>query len=702
MRSPNSILKSKNNKLNNPFQLGENQILKKFRVAFNALLTSEYYEGTELGKIYNEVNSNGKSKIYVDQPELEKKLKEVFLDEEGDATKYLVGYTGVGKTTLIRNSFGIYNRDIVERDGNLFIYLSFYSMVATGKSALKNSISEIMEVASTFLSGVDYCERLISYDDNYYMNFYKFIYDNNKQLIHSYKNSPEYTNDIMGTDKDYKLILNNIAKNRSLDYSLSQLKYNLHKYEERTQKKINNIVFIFDDIESKPMKYQYQLVEIVYHIKKCLQAFKNRSYSFKTLITLRYYSFRLEQIRAKAAFREINKNDIILKSTIPNLSEVIDKRFQYILQHEEIISRSSDRQSYIDAKNELDIILTKLYGQYDKMLLSITHNNIFESMNLLMRILTNKKYIGKYENENDGSFIINHHTYNLSNDSDSKGIKNADVFYALVYGEDDIYVDRQDYYLTNIMHYRDEEEAPTEIVGIYVIQYLIKKGLCMADVSYDGLKTRRGKKIVKEIIKIFDRQSEADKKEMKKGIKRAMRHLYAGGVLLQSIFEPKCDVKEYYTRNYTSDKKIYLSLRGMQLYQMLKTNSLLIETYRDDIDTELENNDKNTMTLSKVKRIEYCLKYGMYLFGKEAEYIRNCSEKTELEYTFGNELVTYVIFCGIRESIDIYYYDKTEEREYLADIYNQYAETINEFIENTLIGNGTNHKILEYLNDKHK
>lgn len=33
------------------------------------------------------------------------------------------------------------------------------------------------------------------------------------------------------------------------------------------------------------------------------------------------------------------------------------------------------------------------------MLLSLTHYNIFESMNLLMRILTNKKYIGKRENK---------------------------------------------------------------------------------------------------------------------------------------------------------------------------------------------------------------------------------------------------------------------------------------------------------------
>lgn len=698
MRSPNDDLKLKNNRLNSPFELGENHILKRFRAALKILLSSEYYEGTELGKIYNEVDANGKSKIYISQPTLEKKLQEEFLDEEGDITKYLVGYTGVGKTTLIRNFFGIFNRDIIEKDDNLIIYLSFYAMVADGKSALKNSIIEVMELACTYLSEVDYLERLKSYDDDYYKQFYRFIYDhNNKLIIHSYPNSPKYTKNIDNTDTDYKKILDHIAKKNPLDYALSQLKYNLYRYKERTKKHFDNIIFIFDDIEAKPMKYQNQLIEIVYHIKKCLQAYEHRSFSFKTIITLRNYSFRLEQIRAKAAFREIDKSDIILKSSIPDLSEVIEKRFQYALQHESIISQSVERQSYIDAKNELDIILKKLYGQYDKMLLSLTHNNIFESMNLLMRILTNKKYIGKYEKETDGSFILSENDYNLYNYNDMKGVRNADVFYALVYGENDTYIDRKDYYLTNIMHFKSEEQAPTEVLGLYVIQYLAKRGLCMADASYDGLKTITGKKVAKEIIKIFDRQSDADKLEMKKGIKKAMKHLYEGGALLQSIWEPKCDEKEYYTRNYTSDKQIYLSLRGIQLYNMLSANSLLFEVYRDDIDTEIENNDKISMTLSKTKRIEYCLIYAMHIFGKEAEYIRNCSQKENFENAFGDELVTYILLNGIRQSINIYYRDNIEERKYLSGMFNQYAKFVNEFIEDTLVKNGTTHKQIQCL-----
>lgn len=246
MRSPNNDLKSKNNKLNSPFQLGENHILKRFRAALNILLTSEYYEGTELGKIYNEVGSNGKSKIYVDQPELETKLQEEFLDEEGDITKYLVGYTGVGKTTLIRNFFGIFNRDIIVKDDNLFIYISFYSMIETGKKRLEKSIIEVMELACTYLSGVDYMTRLQSYNknDDYYWGFYEFINNNNRIIPQSYPNSPKYTKDIDKKEKDYKIILDFINENSPLDYTLCQLKYNLHLYEERTKKQLK-MLFLF-------------------------------------------------------------------------------------------------------------------------------------------------------------------------------------------------------------------------------------------------------------------------------------------------------------------------------------------------------------------------------------------------------------------------------------------------------------------------
>ena len=100
------------------------------------------------------------------------------------------------------------------------------------------------------------------------------------------------------------------------------------------------------------------------------------------------------------------------------------------------------------------MILQKLYGEYDKMILDLTHNNLFKSMQLLMRILTNRRHLGKYEIFNDGAFDIDPQKYKLANPSVDKGIPGNDVvFCSLAYGEEEAYRDANDYYMTNVMHY---------------------------------------------------------------------------------------------------------------------------------------------------------------------------------------------------------------------------------------------------------
>lgn len=689
IQSPNSYKKD-SCKLYDIFKLGDNLLRKRFYVALKNLLTSEYYEGTVLGRIYYDIKEDGRSSIYVRQPEMENKLKREFLDVEGDVTKYLIGYTGVGKTTLVRNFFRVYNRDICEIDGNLIIYFSFYSMISANKNQGKKklitkSLTEVIELANTYLSGKDYLSRVQEYDDNYFKEFYNFMYSNNKKLVHSYINGPKYAKKIKKSKNPNKKILDWISEENPLDYSLSQFKFSLYLYEKKYNKQFKNIVFILDDIEAKSMKYQNELIESVWHIKKCLQAYTNRKYSFKTLITLRNYSFRMHQKRQKEAFREIDKSDIILKDTVPNLSSVVDLRFQYILEHKDVLKQIEELNSYKAAKKSLDIILKRLYGQYDKMLLELTHNNIFESMTLLMRILTNKAYIGKYEITKDGAFVIEPSKYRFTNSLNNPGLPgNNEVFYALVYGEGDVYIDRKDYYLSNILHYKKNEGVDTEILGIYIIQYLKQQGICMGESNYNGLDTKEGSSVVKDILEVFDLQSKEDEKKMKQGLVAMMKYMYEGGILLQSIVEPKKEDNSF-EREYADDLQIYLSLRGKCLYEMLKTNSLLLEVYRDDIDTELENNDILTVNLSNYNKIKYCLQYCDTIYKKEAIYIRNCRDKNIFAQKFGLEIPIVVLMNGIKDSISIYFTDNANERDDLIKMYNEIAKKINEFINDNLL-----------------
>ena len=190
-RSPNLEYRLEEDDLTNSFQKGENQIEQRFRNALDVLLTPDYYEGSCLGKYYTRIGKNGYSSIYVPQPILENQLQEDLVERKEDIVMFLVGYTGVGKTTLIRNFFRVFDRNITVTKNNLVVYVSFYSTAANVNekdltSVLRVAIQAI-EKACTYVSGFkSYPERLMSYNEAFYKDLYLYIAQNNSSLAHEF------------------------------------------------------------------------------------------------------------------------------------------------------------------------------------------------------------------------------------------------------------------------------------------------------------------------------------------------------------------------------------------------------------------------------------------------------------------------------------------------------------------------------------
>ena len=689
-QSPNGNKTIKMNQRNNPFSLGNNNLYARFKKALSILLSVEYYEGSEYGMFYNKCGEDGRSQIYVAQPVLEKKLKKEFIDVEGDMVKFLVGPTGTGKTTLIRNMFHVFGRDVVVVDNNLVIYVSFYSMVSYSgniedanyliRDALIGSINE----AVSYLNDKDYIDRLSGYDDAYYNDFYNFLKSNNKHLIETVPSTSDTVEQIRnGNGK--KFVLDWIAKNKPVDYYMCQLKYELYLYKNRTNNMFDNIILIFDDLESLASKYTNNIVGYAYHCKKCLQANFNRNYHFKVLVTMRNYSYRIGQNRKKEAFREISWDDIIKKDTAPTLSAILDKRVAYVMDLDEVINSVDDKMAFQSASVSLKVILQRMYGQYDNMLLSLNHNNIFKSMTLIFRILTNKAHMGKYETdrrERSGAFEVSIKDYRVENRSNNSKIPgNDEVFYALAYGEEKLYFDSEDYYLTNIMHYKNSEGENTELLGIYIIQYFIHKGVNMDDPDYDGFESLSCTNTIKEIMSLYSFPTDAKADSIHRGFEIMMEHLYKGGVLLQSIIEPIIENDDVTHRVYRPKMKVFLSLRGNQLYNMLSYNALLFTTYRDDIVTDIEDNDIPTLDMSMGDRICYCLTYIDYLASKEIELFRCVLNYKNYKNVLGNELVVVILMKGMKETIKTYFKDSTPEQQEIMQRYRIIQQKFNDFLD---------------------
>lgn len=689
-QSPNENNTLKRNQRNDSFSLGNNNLRARFKKALYILLSTEYYEGSKYGKVYNTFRDDGRSEIYVDQPALEERLQKKLIDAEEDVVKFLVGPTGVGKTTLIRNMFHVFDRDIVVIDNNLIVYASFYSMTSYMKSSeeinviVQDVLIGALNGAISYLDDSDYVDRLNSYDDAYYNDFYDFIKLNNKHLIQTVPDISRNVEKLQNVNSK-KFILDWINENKPIDYHMCQLKYYLYLYKRHTNTMFDNIILILDDTESLPPKYANTVMEYAYHAKKCMQANYKREYNFKVLISMRNYSYRIEQIRRKEAFREIAWEDVILKDSVPNLSKILDKRMECVLKSEEILNSVDDIVALKNAADSLKVVLKKMYGQYDNMLLSLTHNNIFKSMTLLIRILTNKSHMGKYEVDRlnkDGAFEFSAKHYHVENHSTDSSIPgNDDVYFALVYGEEKFYFDREDYYLTNIMHYKKKEETDTELLGIYIIQYFIKKRINLSDKKYDGFESLSCTKVIEDIISLYSFPTDDKDNNIKRGLQLMMKHLYQGGVLLQSLIEPIKEDSLSTQREYVEEMKVFLSLRGNQLYKMLSYNALLLTTYRDDIDTNIENNDVPTLDLSMNDRMLYCIKYIDYLWKKEIELLRSVVNYKKYKEILGNDLAVVILMRGIRETIKTYYTSETLFKQEIIQQYKLVQSKINSFLD---------------------
>ena len=360
-QSPNANKIMKMNQRNNPFSLGNNNLHARFKKALSILLSTEYYEGSKYGKVYNQFKNDGRSQIYINQPMLESKIQKQFVEIENDVVKFLVGPTGVGKTTLIRNVFKVFDREVTVTDNNLIIYVSFYSMASYLKdtedsnTVVLDAVLGAINGAISYLDGRDYADRLFSYDEAYYSDVYNFVKTNNPHLLHTvYDTSSNVGKVQSGSSKRY--ILDCLAEHKPIDYRMCQLKYYLHLYKKRTNSMFDNIILILDDTEALASKYANSVVEFAYQSKKCLQANYNREYNFKVLITMRNYSYRIEQIRRKEAFREIPWDDVIMKDTVPKLNEIINKRAEYVLELKEVLNSVEDVEAYRAAARELKVI----------------------------------------------------------------------------------------------------------------------------------------------------------------------------------------------------------------------------------------------------------------------------------------------------------------------------------------------------------
>ena len=438
-----------------------------------------------------------------------------------------------------------------------------------------------------------------------------------------------------------------------------------------TDKKIKSLILIIDDIETTKSEYHIPIIDKSFNIQNCLSNTINRKYTVKLLLSMRAYTFRYNQSRQSSANRvdEFDK-DVITKETIPPLEAIVCKRFDVMMENIEEFSEMGTQKTWEAAKSELLKVINELDFNFGELITGLTHNNISRSMKIFLKILSNNKWFAiPEENENlqRGVIKISANNYEYYH--------KESVLKAMVYGEGNVYYDYEDNIVPNILHCHNEKCEGTELLGLYVLKYYYRTN--QADFVLYGKNSIKGKDAVYSILKTFNK---IDDEKMKKKLDYMMAFLYRGGLLLHSIYEPEFPGEE--ERKYNPEYELYLSLRALRLISIIENSSILLEFYRDDIDTHLMNYDKISAEMSFTNKIIYILDYIEELFDIEMSYINmSCSNYDDYRKLFGDEFLVSSLLQGVIKSVRNYYIKKDSDYEMVLQKIGALLERMNAFSE---------------------
>lgn len=173
-------------------------------------------------------------------------------------------------------------------------------------------------------------------------------------------------------------------------YSLL-LKY-LVNIVNKEEKKINQIILVFDDIESQGVNVHIPFIVSAQNISACLRSISSRSFIVKSLISLRAYTFRYHHSRQAEARRKYqDTDDVILKDTIPSIKSIFEKRFKVYEDNVDLKQVVPSEKRWDDSKKVLFSVVNNI-ANFGDMISAIAHYDISHALKLFLKVLTNHKW----------------------------------------------------------------------------------------------------------------------------------------------------------------------------------------------------------------------------------------------------------------------------------------------------------------------
>ena len=629
-------------------------------------LPGENYEESAMWKYLNQeidyILSNDTNDYkapfpYITNEKVENRLKPLLKASNYPRYYLLSGLTGSGKSTIMHHVF-FDDKDASKptiKRRTLIIPVDF-DMIIEKEADTSSQIKE-KEFEAIFINIISQALLLIqnTYDipENDAKSFFDFFVKNSTGLI-NYLDK--------GKRKNYQQIREDVHSNDTLYAMIAELCIALN----HSNCKINNVVFVVDNIESLGVfKTPIQIPLLIAHkvinfmCKKACLCNKHIKWSPNILICCRHYVFRMMHTRdfedgtLSQIFESYCKPEKIDLDNPATLKEIVLARVDYVLKKYAKPQKKDLKK--VKALNTTRVIFENILDecsiQENNFILDFNLLDIRASLKTLKDIIYNRRWIQKEGFDEQGFFEIV--------DASDFNIKQPYILRAIGMKSGEYYT-YDNNLIPNLLLNTPNNDV--NIFPLLTLRYFMMRAsswdtpLYISD-FYDEVET------------IFNAADKPNWPKLKKSFENAVWILLKDRMLLRCADQEQKDASSITKNNYKNISCVYVSQAARDYWYLLGDNSIIFEMIMDDIyvDTRkviLPNESRIKYKLFNKGPFEGCLNYLPLIFNSESNLVKtaaNGSYKAKYEELFGETLITQHLLDGMKKSFENYFRERRDD-----------------------------------------
>lgn len=564
--------------------------------------------------------------VYVEDPELERELMRLFLDCESKII-YFLGKEGIGKTTFLKNVFGLSDNAVVfdEAKDIACISMSFRGVLLE-KDANEYIINSISCVCTAL-------EERYGFRENFYsIEGHNLFFDYIKETYCSLLENVSSVELIGKSAQDIRLLkLQRAEQKYPYAYMVSKLNFYLNYYCMA----IHNIVIVIDNTEVLNKEIRGKIAKSILSFFSGLINDKYIDSAKKNLAVNLIFSMRPSTYEELVKTEEIKAYHPV---TVLHKEKPVDMVKYFSLKRDTIIDKNGMQEVWDDAYEIIMTLANKFNHKYSDMISNLC-NYDFESMKkIYKKILMNKVWLLRGERRRD--FLNMSKTDYLFN--------NISVLRAIACGNNAVYRGEKSVVVPNAM--LNDEFNDDSMLSLLVMSFFMRE-----------------RKLImkKRLFDYFERIFGSDP-GIRESLERVVKH-FLDTEILEETYNWKNPIQK--------SKYLYLTSRGEEIWHLFKSDSVLLEMYREDYFFDEEDDacdfTSSFQLMNTVGQYEIFIQLFLYidlLIEKEKELHRKVKSNGTLgEYysCFGSKIQAKRLLEGVLKSIEysgnMYTYDIQNE-----------------------------------------